>query len=165
MSKDDSKSGFGGLFRSGKDKDRRQPMPEDDPQWPEAKPPEQDDRRVFGGEYGKGEEPVKHGGGSIDLFTESIDLLADRKTKPEPPLYGQPFPEDRVYTAHVVRRQPRRLQIIRAGQPARYPSYHYLQDIKDDVFTSTAFLLIYPGHMQVEVKGQHLRPIIHAIAA
>ena len=73
------------------------------------------------------------------------------------------FPVDRVYEAQTLRNKSGRLLIVRAASVGRCPGYHYLQDIKIDLFTNSGFVLLYPGLMNVHVKGWNLQSIWYAI--
>jgi hypothetical protein len=74
-----------------------------------------------------------------------------------------PEPGDRTYAAFAVREHAPRLNIRCARGPSRFPGYHYLLDIIFDYDFSAAFTLVYT-FMVVEVTGQNLEPIAHAIA-
>lgn len=69
---------------------------------------------------------------------------------------------DRAYVAHEVRENPRRLHICCATQPSHYPAYSSLLNIIHDHNFDKAFTLVY-SFMLVEVTGNHLGAIVHAI--
>lgn len=71
---------------------------------------------------------------------------------------------DRAYEAHEVADRPHALEIMRATQPSRFPSYSYLLDIVFDRHLQSAFTLVYT-FMIVEVYGCDLAPVVHAISA
>jgi hypothetical protein len=70
---------------------------------------------------------------------------------------------DRAYVAHEVREHPQRLHICCATQPSHYPAYSSLLDIIHDHDFDKAFTLVY-SFMLVEVTGNHLGAIVHAIS-
>lgn len=70
----------------------------------------------------------------------------------------------RAYAAFEVRQEhPQRLHICCATQPSRYPAYSSLLDIIHERDFDRAFTLVY-SFMLVEVTGNHLGAIVHAIA-
>jgi hypothetical protein len=69
---------------------------------------------------------------------------------------------DRVYKAFEVKDNPKRLHIRTALQGSFYPSYHYLRDMRFGHDLESIFTLIYT-FMTVEITGEHLAPIVHAI--
>ncbi len=70
---------------------------------------------------------------------------------------------DRAYVAHEVREHPQRLHICCAAQPSHYPAYSSLLNIIHDHNFDKAFTLVY-SFMLVEVTGNHLGAIVHAIS-
>lgn len=72
------------------------------------------------------------------------------------------FPPDRAYAAFKIAEHTDRLQIDRANQPSRFPSYHYLLDMNFDPLFQVGFTLFYTT-MEVEVTGEYLWPVVHAI--
>jgi hypothetical protein len=70
---------------------------------------------------------------------------------------------DRAYVPFEIRERAERLHIHCATQPSRFPGYNYLLDIIYDHDFDSIFTLIY-SFMTVEVTGQHLGPIVHAIS-
>lgn len=96
----------------------------------------------------------------------SGDAARGNATRPEP----QPSTDnvvqlrpDRAYVAHEVREHPQRLHICCATQPSHYPAYSSLLDIIHDHDFDKAFTLVY-SFMLVEVTGNHLGAIVHAIS-
>jgi hypothetical protein len=79
------------------------------------------------------------------------------------PVKPEPEPEDRSYTAFDVRDRADRIQLQRATEPSRFPAYSYLLDISFDHHLQSAFTLFYSFGMVVEVTGENLGPIVHAI--
>jgi hypothetical protein len=71
---------------------------------------------------------------------------------------------DRSYVAFEIKDNPKRLHIRTALNGSFYPSYHYLRDIHFGHDLESIFTLIYT-FMTVEVTGEHLAPIVHAIDA
>lgn len=69
---------------------------------------------------------------------------------------------DRAYVAHEVREHPQRLHICCATQPSHYPAYTSLLNMIHDHNFDKAFTLVY-SFMLVEVTGNHLGAIVHAI--
>jgi hypothetical protein len=69
---------------------------------------------------------------------------------------------DRAYVAYEVREHPARLHICCATQPSHYPAYSSLLNIIHDHNFDKAFTLVY-SFMMVEVTGNHLGAIVHAI--
>jgi hypothetical protein len=69
---------------------------------------------------------------------------------------------DRAYVAHEVREHPQRLHICCATQPSHYPAYSSLLNMIHDHNFDKAFTLVY-SFMLVEVTGNHLGAIVHAI--
>jgi hypothetical protein len=89
----------------------------------------------------------------------------DKATRPE----AQPSTDnvvqlrpDRAYVAHEVREHPQRLHICCATQPSHYPAYSSLLNMIHDHNFDKAFTLVY-SFMLVEVTGNHLGAIVHAI--
>jgi hypothetical protein len=77
-----------------------------------------------------------------------------------------PDPQDRSYTAFdigTVGEYIPRLHIRCAANPSHYPTYSTLLDIIVDEAFKSGFTLIY-SFMTVEVTGQNLAPIVHAIS-
>jgi hypothetical protein len=74
------------------------------------------------------------------------------------PLFGH----DRAYAAFDLRDHATRLHIQCAAQPSRFPAYNYLLDIIYDHDYQSIFTLVY-SFMVVEVTGQNLNPIVHAL--
>ena len=72
------------------------------------------------------------------------------------------FPRDRAYAAFKIAEHTERLQIDRANHPSRFPSYHYLLDMNFDPMFQSGFTLFYTT-MEVEVTGEYLWPVVHAI--
>jgi hypothetical protein len=72
-------------------------------------------------------------------------------------------PHDRAYVAFEVRDHANRLHIRCATQPSRYPTYNSLLDIVHEHDFDSLFTLIY-SFMTVEVTGQHLGEIVHAVS-
>jgi len=70
---------------------------------------------------------------------------------------------DRAYVAHEIRDHAQRLHLCCATQPSRYPAYSSLLDIIHDHDFDKAFTLVY-SFMLVEVTGNHLGAIVHAIS-
>jgi hypothetical protein len=75
-----------------------------------------------------------------------------------------PLRPDRAYAAFEVREHVQRLHIRCAAQPSRYPAYSCLLDIIHDHDFDKAFTLVY-SFMVVEVTGNHLGAIVHAISS
>ena len=71
---------------------------------------------------------------------------------------------DRVYQAFELKDNAKRLHIRTALQGSFYPSYHYLRDMRFGHDLESIFTLIYT-FMTVEVTGERLAPIVHAIAS
>src|ERR1700743_2890808 len=69
---------------------------------------------------------------------------------------------DRAYAAFTTRDHPAGLQLRRATEPARYPTYTYLLDMSFDHHFETAITLFYSFEV-VEITGEHLGPVAHAI--
>ena len=74
-----------------------------------------------------------------------------------------PLRPDRAYVAFEVREHPQRLHIHCAAQPSHYPAYSSLLNIIHDHNFDKAFTLVY-SFMLVEVTGNHLGAIVHAIS-
>jgi hypothetical protein len=71
---------------------------------------------------------------------------------------------DRGYSAFEVQdKHPPRLHICCATQPSHYPAYSSLLNIIHDHDFDKAFTLVY-SFMLVEVTGNHLGAIVHAIS-
>jgi hypothetical protein len=88
---------------------------------------------------------------------EPLDARRGAEEKVLPLVIG-----DRVYRAFDIKENPSRLHIRTALQGSFYPSYHYLRDIRFGHDLESIFTLIYT-FMTVEVTGEHLAPIVHAI--
>jgi hypothetical protein len=89
----------------------------------------------------------------------------DKPTRPEPSRPADnvvPLRPDRAYVALEVREHPARLHICCATQPSHYPAYSSLLNIIHDHNFDKAFTLVY-SFMLVEVTGNHLGAIVHAI--
>ena len=71
---------------------------------------------------------------------------------------------DRMYKAFDVKENPTRMHIRTALQGSFYPSYHYLRDMRFGHDFQSIFTLIYT-FMTVEVTGEILAPVVHAIDA
>jgi hypothetical protein len=71
--------------------------------------------------------------------------------------------EDRAYSAFDTRERADRIELRRATQPSRFPSYSYLIDMSFDHHLRTAIMLFYSFGMVVEITGENLGPIAHAI--
>ena len=87
----------------------------------------------------------------------------NRPEQPRPPDKVVQLRPDRAYVAHEVRDHPQRLHICCATQPSHYPAYSSLLDIIHDHNFDKAFTLVY-SFMLVEVTGNHLGAIVHAIS-
>jgi len=106
----------------------------------------------------------KEQGGNGRLW--SSGTTREKTTRPEPP----PRPNDnvvqlrpdRAYVAFEVREHPPRLHLCCATQPSHYPAYSSLLNIIHDHNFDKAFTLVY-SFMLVEVTGNHLGAIVHAI--
>src|SRR5277367_2776602 len=72
------------------------------------------------------------------------------------------FNHDRAYRAFELRDNATRLHIQCATGPSRFPAYSYLLDIIYDHDYESIFTLVY-SFMVVEVTGQNLWPVVHAI--
>jgi hypothetical protein len=70
--------------------------------------------------------------------------------------------KDRAYAAFSTRDRPDALQLMRATEPSRNPTYSYLLDMSFDHHLQTALTLFY-SFMVVEITGKNLGPIAHAI--
>jgi hypothetical protein len=73
-----------------------------------------------------------------------------------------PTTKDRAYTAFSTRDHPAALQLRRATEPARYPTYSYLLDMSFDHHLQSALTLFYSFEV-VEITGDNLGQIAHAI--
>jgi hypothetical protein len=82
--------------------------------------------------------------------------------KPSPPPALKPVAQVNGYVAFETREGTATLHLHRATEPSRFPSYNYLLDIVYEHDFQSAFQLIY-SFMAVEVRGEHLDPIIHAL--
>ena len=90
----------------------------------------------------------------------------EKVNRPEPPRSSDNVVQlrpDRAYVAHEVREHPQRLHICCAAQPSHYPAYSSLLNIIHDHNFDKAFTLVY-SFMLVEVTGNHLGAIVHAIS-
>lgn len=90
----------------------------------------------------------------------------DKQTRSEPEPHTEKVVQlrpDRAYVAHEVREHPQRLHICCAAQPSHYPAYSSLLNIIHDHNFDKAFTLVY-SFMMVEVTGNHLGAIVHAIS-
>jgi hypothetical protein len=96
------------------------------------------------------------GGGHEPASPADEDVLQ----KPRP----SAAPDERAYHPYDVADRPHGLQIVRATDPSRFPSYSYLLDIIYDRHLQSAFTLIYT-FMVVEVTGCDLEAVVHAISA
>jgi len=82
--------------------------------------------------------------------------------KPMPPPAPRQAAQSNSYVAFETREGTATLHLHRASEPSRFPSYNYLLDIIYEHDFQSAFQLIY-SFMAVEVRGEHLDPIIHAL--
>jgi len=90
----------------------------------------------------------------------------EKANRPEPPRPTDNVVQlrpDRAYVAHEVRDHPQRLHICCATQPSHYPAYSSLLNVIHDHNFDKAFTLVY-SFMLVEVTGNHLGAIVHAIS-
>ena len=95
----------------------------------------------------------------------SSGTAKEKPSRPEPPRGSDNVVQlrpDRAYVAHEVREHPARLHICCATQPSHYPAYSSLLNIIHDHNFDKAFTLVY-SFMLVEVTGNHLGAIVHAI--
>ena len=74
----------------------------------------------------------------------------------------QPEGDPRTYAAFDLRDRSEVLSIYSATGPCRNPAYSYLLDVVYEHHFQSAFQLIY-SFMGIEVKGENLGPIVHAI--
>ena len=105
----------------------------------------------------------KEQGGTGRLW--SAGAGREKPTRPEPPRTADNVVQlrpDRAYVAYEVREHPQRLHICCATQPSHYPAYSSLLNIIHDHNFDKAFTLVY-SFMLVEVTGNHLGAIVHAI--
>ena len=86
------------------------------------------------------------------------------ETEEEDEPYVLPPLRPEKYTAFRLGKRRERLLIARATQPFRFPAYHELKDINFDQDFQQGFNLFYHG-MTVEVIGENLWPVAHAIAS
>jgi hypothetical protein len=96
----------------------------------------------------------------------SGNAATEKAARPEPqPTTDNvvPLRPDRAYAAHEVREHTQRLHIRCAAQPSHYPAYSSLLNIIHDHNFDRAFTLVY-SFMLVEVTGNHLGAIVHAIS-
>lgn len=96
----------------------------------------------------------------------SGDAPKEKAPRPEPPRPNDNVVQlrpDRAYVAFETQdKHPPRLHIRCATQPSHYPAYSSLLNIIHDHNFDKAFTLVY-SFMLVEVTGNHLGAIVHAI--
>ncbi len=96
----------------------------------------------------------------------STGAAKEKPPRPEPSYSTDNVVElrpDRAYKAFEVREHPASLHIFCATQPSRYPAYSSLLDIIHDHDFDKVFTLLY-SFMLVEVTGNHLAEVVHAIS-
>ncbi|MDP9128532.1 MAG: hypothetical protein M3N08_09780 [Pseudomonadota bacterium] len=72
------------------------------------------------------------------------------------------FPADRVYVPYDTRTRPETLILLTAILPAQGAAYHQLRNYSFDQHYGQFLTLFYPS-MRVDIKGQRLAPVIHAV--
>jgi len=112
-----------------------------------------------GGMWGQRRAPLE-GPLSAKPLPPSPHAPASPDTKVLPIKPGEP--EGRQYKAFTTQADSHRLHLRAAFGPLRFPSYNYLMDIllAEDF---SGITLIYT-FMVVELTGQYLEPVAHAIA-
>lgn len=93
---------------------------------------------------------------------EASDSETYYQPEDDAPPYVPDDPDDRRYKAFRTHRQAQRLQIRTVGEGTFYPAYHYLSNMHFEHDFGTAFTLMF-GLMRVDVTGQNLGEIVHAI--
>jgi hypothetical protein len=78
--------------------------------------------------------------------------------------YTLPPLRPQEYTAFRLGKRRERLLIDRAAAPMRFPAYHQLEDISFDQTLQQVFSLFF-HEMTVEIMGENLWPVAHAIAS
>jgi hypothetical protein len=73
------------------------------------------------------------------------------------------FPADRVYQPYETRTRPESLIFFTAIVPAQGAAYHQLLNCSFDQHHGQSLTLFYP-FMRVDIKGQRLAEVIHAVA-
>lgn len=111
--------------------------------WPEAREAEQQPQ------WQQRQQPNQRQNGQTPPATEE-----------EPP--SLLFPSDRVYEPYETRMRPESLIFLTAKDPAHGAAYHHLQHYSFDQHHGQFLTLFYPG-FRVDVKGQRLGPVIHAV--
>ena len=79
------------------------------------------------------------------------------------PMQPEAPADDRAYKAFDTRERTDRIELRRATEPSRFPAYSYLIDMSYDHHLQSAFTLFYSFGMVVEVTGEGLWPVVHAI--
>jgi hypothetical protein len=75
----------------------------------------------------------------------------------------RPSVPDRTYEAYKNADRPHSLEIVRATQATRFPSYSYLLDVIYDRHLQSALTLVYT-FMIVEIEGADLEAVAHSIS-